>query len=323
MRTTNAIAALCAALVLTSAATAALADNWQATKLRGDVFVSRGDAWVRLNRGDIVADSSIIRTRENGAVEFVRDRETIDLGADTQIRIFDRTGQRFTTVQESYGAVSVEANVENVRHFSVRTPFVAALVKGTIFSVRSNAQGSIVTVQRGVVGVEDLARKLFADVRRGQQASAGRTNSLQVSGAGTPGRVTNIYGQTVGDDATTTGAPATDADADGAAAGGDGAVSGVASAVSGDASAVTGAVSGIAGAAVGAVSGVAGDAVGAASGVAGAATGAASGVAGAATGAASGVAGAAAGAVGGAVGAVGGAVGGIAGAVAGAVGKGK
>ena len=296
MKTTNAVAALSALLVMTFGASAALADNWQAVKLRGDVFVSRGGAWVRLNRGDIVSDSSVIRTRQNGAVEFVRDRETIDLGSDTQIRIFDRTGQRFTTVQESYGAVTVEANVENVRHFSVRTPFVVALVKGTIFSVTSNAQASIVKVQRGVVGVEDLSRKLFADVRVGQQASAGRANKLQVSGAGALGRVTNILGQTVSDNAPT-GAATT---------GGDPGVSGAASAVTGAVDGVTGAVSGVAGAV---------------SGVAGAAAGAVSGVAGAATGDVSGVAGAVSGDVGAAVGAVGGVVGAVTGAVG--IGKGK
>jgi hypothetical protein len=299
MKTTNAVAALFALLALSFGASAALADNWQAVKLRGDVFVSRGGAWDRLSRGDVVSDSSVIQTRHNGAVEFVRDRETIDLGSDTQIRIFDRTGERFTTVQESYGAVTVEANVENVRHFSVRTPFVVALVKGTIFSVTSSAQASIVKVQRGVVGVEDLSRKLFADVRVGQQASAGRANKLQVSGPGALGHVTNIFGQTVGDNAPTSGAATTDT----ATTGGD-------PGVSGDVSAVTGAVDGVAGAAAGAVSGVAGAAAGAVSGVAGAATGAVSGVAGAATGD-----------VGAAVGAVGGVVGSVAGAVG--IGKGK
>jgi hypothetical protein len=99
-----------------------------------------------LSRGDIVSDSSVIRTLQSGAVEFVRDRETIDLGPDTQIQIFDRVGKRYTTVREFFGDVSVEANVENVRHFSVQTPFVAAVVKGTIFSVVSDARHSTVTV---------------------------------------------------------------------------------------------------------------------------------------------------------------------------------
>lgn len=172
-----------AAILLVS--NVALADDWQAIKLRGDVFVYSAptSTWVRLRRGDIVSDSSVVRTLQSGAVEFVRDRETIDLGPDTQIQIFDRTGRRYTTVREFFGTVSVEANVENVQHFSVQTPFVAAVVKGTIFSVISNAKISTVTVQRGKVGVEDVARHLLADIVPGQQATAGVHVGLSVGKA--------------------------------------------------------------------------------------------------------------------------------------------
>ena len=95
------------ALGLALFATAALADDWQAARLRGEVLVSRGDAWVRLNRGDIVSDSSVIRTMQDGNVEFARDNEVIAVGPNTQIQIFDRVGQRFTTVRQFFGAISV------------------------------------------------------------------------------------------------------------------------------------------------------------------------------------------------------------------------
>ena len=170
-----------AAILLVS--NVALADDWQAVKLRGDVFVHSNSTWVRLSRGDIVSDSSVIRTLGGGAVEFVRDHETIDLGPDTQIQIFDRTGRRYTTVRESFGSVSVEANVENVQHFSVQTPFVAAVVKGTIFSVVTNAKASTVTVQRGKVGVEDIGRRRYANITPGQQATVGARVALSVAKA--------------------------------------------------------------------------------------------------------------------------------------------
>jgi hypothetical protein len=170
-----------AALLVLS--TAAFADEWQAVKLRGDVFVYSNSAWVSLARGAIVSDTSVIRTLETGAVEFARDRETIDLGPNTQIQIFDRTGRRYTTVREFFGSVSVEANVENVRHFSVQTPFVAAVVKGTIFSVVSDTKESTVTVQRGKVGVEDIARRRYVNITPGQQATAGAHAGLSVAKA--------------------------------------------------------------------------------------------------------------------------------------------
>ena len=169
-----------AGLILCAATGAAFADDWTAVKLRGDVYVLHKGAWVKLNRGDIVADDSVIRTLANGSAQFLRDRETIDLAPNTEIQIFDRVGKRYTRVREFFGDVGVEANVENVEHFSVETPFVAAVVKGTIFDVRSDAAGSLVTVMRGLVGVEDLIHRLHADVPAGQSAIAGKAARLKV-----------------------------------------------------------------------------------------------------------------------------------------------
>ena len=52
---------------------------------------------------------------------------------------------------------------------SVQTPFVAAVVKGTIFSVVSDAKASTVTVKRGKVGVEDIARRRYVISRLGSR----------------------------------------------------------------------------------------------------------------------------------------------------------
>ena len=178
-------------------ATAAVADDWVAQKLRGEAFVFEHGGWVQLKRGDIVANSSAIRTMKDSQIEFVRDHETIDLGADTQIRIFDRTGQRYTTVKEAMGTVRVEANVENVQHFSIQTPFIAATVKGTIFTVVSGKSAAHVSVQRGKVRVDDLHHGLHVDVRAGQNASAGRREGLRIAGTGKLALVVNEDGQPV------------------------------------------------------------------------------------------------------------------------------
>lgn len=45
--------------------------------------------------------------------------------------------------------------MENVQHFAVQTPFLAAVVKGTKFTVVSSKTGAEVAVQRGNVEVED------------------------------------------------------------------------------------------------------------------------------------------------------------------------
>ena len=115
---------------------AAFADDWVAVKLRGQVLQLVGDDWSRLQRGDVVSDDRVIRTLGNGRVDLQRDAEVISLGGNTQIQIKDKTGKRYTTVQQYFGTVEVEAEVQNVQHFAVQTPLLAAVVKGPISSSR-------------------------------------------------------------------------------------------------------------------------------------------------------------------------------------------
>ena len=177
-----------ATLGLIGLTTISLADEWTAVRLRGEVFVYR-DGWVKLERGDVVADDSIIRTLGRGRVSFERGAETIDLLPDSQIRIIDQTGRKFTTVMNDYGGVEIDAEVQNVEHFSVATPFLAAVVKGTHFSVTSDGNGSEVSVERGRVFVEDSSSHDTVTIVAGQTASTSSSSSsgeaLIVTGAPT------------------------------------------------------------------------------------------------------------------------------------------
>jgi hypothetical protein len=205
------------ALVLATCLSA-FADEWQAVKLRGSVFVFVDDAWAQLERGDLVPDNRVIRTAPKSRVQFMRGEETIDLGPDTQIRIFDRVGQEFTIVQEHFGEVAVEVERRNVQHFAIQTQFLVAVVKGTRFTVNADVNGAKVSVLRGQVEVRDVARKLTVDVTPGQHASVGEAESLTISGPGTLAPIVAYAGDPLaaevatvaeGVTVTTTGTPAT------------------------------------------------------------------------------------------------------------------
>ncbi|HEY9010736.1 MAG TPA: FecR family protein [Devosia sp.] len=173
-----------AAVVLLLSIGSALADDWVAVKLRGAVVQFVANEWVELRRGDVVPDDRLIRTLKSGRVQLKRGRESIDLGAQTQIRIIDRTGRRFTTVQQDFGTVEIEADVRNVEHFAVRTPHLAAVVKGTKFVVTSGKSATAVTVKRGVVAVEDGHNGQSVVVVAGQTASSELGRNMQVAGRG-------------------------------------------------------------------------------------------------------------------------------------------
>lgn len=165
-------------------ASAAFADDWVAVKLRGQVLQLVGGDWAKLQRGDVVPDDRVIRTLGNGRVDLQRDAEVISLGGNTQIQIKDKTGKRFTTVQQHFGTVEIEAEVRNVQHFAVQTPFLAAVVKGTHFIVKSGKTESSVKVTRGRVEVSDNASGAHVLVPAGQQATVSATGEIAVTGRG-------------------------------------------------------------------------------------------------------------------------------------------
>lgn len=164
--------------------TPVLADDWTALKLRGTVLELVDGAWQKIERGAVVPESHVVRTLGNARVVFVRGSETVELGPDTQVAFHLRERDRFTTVQQYFGEVAVEADVEKVKHFAVQTPHLAAVVKGTIFVVRSDDQGASVEVKRGAVAVHSSETHDSVTVRAGQQVETSSDGKLDVSGEG-------------------------------------------------------------------------------------------------------------------------------------------
>ncbi|WP_332690651.1 FecR domain-containing protein [Devosia sp.] len=151
----------------------AVADDWTAVRLRGGVFALENGAWVQLFRGSVVPDDRVIKSAPDGRITLVRGQETIEFGPDTTAQIADSAG--FTTVYNHAGTVGVDAEARNVQHFAVQTSYLAAIVKGTAFTVATSEEGSTVAVARGVVAVADTRADSSVYVEAGQQVSTGVT----------------------------------------------------------------------------------------------------------------------------------------------------
>jgi hypothetical protein len=171
--------------LLASLVAPALADDWTAQKLRGTVLELVDGAWQKIERGAVVPETHVVRTLGNARVLFVRGSETVELGPYTQVAFHLRDSDRFTTVQQYFGEVTVEADVEKVKHFAVQTPHLVAVVKGTIFTVRSDEDGASVEVDRGAVAVRSTQDDTRVTVGAGQEASTSAGGTLEVSGEGT------------------------------------------------------------------------------------------------------------------------------------------
>lgn len=187
-----------AAATMMFAAQPVIADDWVAVKLRGNVFTLVSGEWQRITRGAVVSDSRAIRTAKDGRVQFRRDNETIDVAPLTQISIVDREGEKFTVVKQRFGEVSIEAERREVQHFVVENRFLAAVVKGTRFTVNADDSGATVSVVRGQVQVRDQENHTMVNVDRGQTAGTGENEDLEVSGWGEPNEIVSFAGDAAG-----------------------------------------------------------------------------------------------------------------------------
>ena len=160
------------------------AQEWVVSRVRGTAEVQVGASWRPLARGIAVDPQYKLRTGPDGRVTLSRGSETIELGADTAISLQDGGAALKTSVIQTSGTVSVDVERRNVQHFSVQTPFLAAVVKGTRFTVVVDSTGSTVNVDRGIVQVQDTANDLVTEVRPGQQAAVGAAAPLNVTGRG-------------------------------------------------------------------------------------------------------------------------------------------
>lgn len=176
------------------------ADDWVVARLRGQVSAFDNGGWQPLERGSVVDDHRRIRSADGSHVVFTRDKESLELTGATEIRIYDRAGERMTTILQAYGTVAIEAEHLNVQHFSVQTPYLAAVVKGTKFTVTSNDQGSQVAVSQGMVQVQDTVHDVVANVIQGQDASVSETEILGISGVGRIPPLASMAGRILAED---------------------------------------------------------------------------------------------------------------------------
>ncbi|MFT6659407.1 MAG: hypothetical protein ACJAZW_002583 [Maritalea sp.] len=164
----------------------AFAGEWKVDKLRGSVLYLVDGEWQQLERGETISEYTSIRTTKYARVFLVRGNESMSIGADTWIKISDPDGATRTIITQNFGELIVDVEKRNVEHFEVRTPLLAAVVKGTKFKVVARNGQASVAVLRGVVQVSDNSRRFKVDVKPNQSASSDDTgeNPLSVTGRG-------------------------------------------------------------------------------------------------------------------------------------------
>jgi hypothetical protein len=183
--------AFVAALILGTASFASAADDgvWSVSKSSGEVWLAANGAQpVSLTQEGTLRAGDTIRTGRNGRVLLVRGEESILISPNSVVGLpAEKKEGLSTTIIQQAGSILLEVEKRNVKHFEVETPYLAAVVKGTQFSVTVNAGSTKVGVLRGQVEVSDFKSGQIAQVMPGQAATSFEHGKpgLSLSGAGT------------------------------------------------------------------------------------------------------------------------------------------
>ncbi len=166
----------------------ACAEGWTVARVTGTAWLlQQGAAPVQVAAGMQVPLGATVATTPQGRAMLVHGRDTMIVGPSTKIAIPYKPDRGMkTTVIQQVGQVDLAVEKRGRPHFSVQTPFLAAVVKGTEFTVTVSADGAGVGVKGGLVSVADLRTGERAEVGSGQRAAVSRAHNggLQVSGVG-------------------------------------------------------------------------------------------------------------------------------------------
>lgn len=168
---------------------------WSVGKSSGEVWVTSGGAeegspisQVSLGSDNNLKAGDTIRTGRTGRVLLTRGEETILIAPNSVVGLPTESKDGMaTTILQRAGSILLDVEKRNVKHFEVETPYLAAVVKGTHFSVTISAGTTKVAVERGQVEVADFKSGQIAQVLPGQAAMASDHGKpgLSLSGAGT------------------------------------------------------------------------------------------------------------------------------------------
>jgi hypothetical protein len=173
------------ATMFASGAAYAGTPGWTISESAGQVSVlSTGVVKVAV-RGGALATGDFVTTGANGRAVLVRGEEYLVVAPNSRIRVADpaKSGG-MTQIIEHFGNVIYKIKKMTMPHFAVETPFLAAVVKGTTFSVTVTEKGASVQVVEGKVEVatRDGGASYMALPGDIGSVSAGAPASLNVQG---------------------------------------------------------------------------------------------------------------------------------------------
>lgn len=171
--------AVLAALIVFGANRAVSNADWQVLAVSGEVEW-RGPGttiggWQDVEANGHLPDGAEIRTGGNGNAVVAKGLDRIEIRPATELVVAARQSPKGALeIDQTSGSATYTVEKRPAGTFSVHTPYVVAVVKGTKFDVDITNKETSVSVSEGRVGVSDRRNGDSVDVTPGQRATSSR-----------------------------------------------------------------------------------------------------------------------------------------------------
>ncbi|WP_332811737.1 FecR domain-containing protein [Sphingomonas sp.] len=156
--------------------------QWQVSEASGEVRLTHDGQSRAAVRGALLASGSTITTGARARAVIVRGEEFVVISPGSQLRV-PAANSPNTVMQmiEDFGTAVFKIKKKSTPHFGVQTPYLAAVVKGTTFTVTVGPEGGSVQVTEGAVEVSTLDGGAADLVEPGDIASVGASDLYQLT----------------------------------------------------------------------------------------------------------------------------------------------
>lgn len=189
------------ALLLMGGTAAAEVPSWRVSEASGNVRVVTNGRSQPATRGALLSSGSTIATGAQARAVIVRGEEFVVVSPNSQLRIPEGESRGgLIQMLTDFGTALFRIERRATPHFGVQTPYLAAVVKGTTFTVTVGQSGASVQVTEGAVEVSTVDGGAAETITPGMIASVGASDlyRLTVDGdAGQTVRTSQAPGTTV------------------------------------------------------------------------------------------------------------------------------
>ena len=169
-------------LLLTAPAMAKDGSAWVVTQKSGDVRVVRPGAQpASVQLRAVLSPGDVVATGANGRAVLTHEDDYVVVSPGSRLALpKDQQRNGFTRLLQQAGTMLYKVKHTGIPHFSVDTPMLAAVVKGTTFSVVVDDQRAAVQVTEGIVEVSATTGQARRLVEGGMTVYIGRERPDQI-----------------------------------------------------------------------------------------------------------------------------------------------